>query len=206
MKVVFPIKLSSWQSFLYYHGAIAICIFITMMILSFIVLCVFTSNKVSEHVALPFGFGAFTVLAMLISIAGIFVIGIGGQAGLPDKTKNTVYDTDVITCNNDLHWTAGASPMDNQPMYLKISGDNKLVKCTWTTHTQTLKPCNNAGRAYMAVANKIYKVPRPKSDIKMNVTLAYAKGSVMTENGVKKFICYSNNKGVHKTGYKVLKY
>lgn len=58
----------------------------------------------------------------------------------------------------------------------------------------------------MTVANRIYKMPRPKSDIKMNVTLAYTKGSVMTENGVKKFICYSNNKGVQKTGYKTLKY
>lgn len=127
MKVIFPIKLDGWQSFLYYHGAIVFAMLIVIMMLSFIVLCVFTSDKVSERVHLPFGFGAFIMLATLISIAGIFVIGVSGQMGLPDKTKNTAYDPDSITCNNDLHWTAGALPMDNQPMYLKISGDNKLM-------------------------------------------------------------------------------
>lgn len=155
---------------------------------------------------MPFGFAAGIPLIMLISVVGILVIGISGQIDLPDKTKNTAYDPDNITCNNDLQWTAGASLMHNQPAYLKINGDNKLVECTWTTRTQTLKPLNDAGKAYMTVVNKIYKMPHPKSDIELNVTLAYTKGSVITEDSVKKFICYSNNKSVQKTGYKVLKY
>lgn len=204
MKVIFPIQLNAWQSFLYYHGSATIIAFFVVLIISLISLPIFSGDKASSRV--PSGFNIGIIVAILISIAGIFVVGSSGQTGLPNKTKDTVYDTYAVTHNSDLHWTAVALPMENKPMYLKISGDNKIVKCIWTSHTQKLTPLNNAGKAYLTVANKIYKIPRPKSDIKMYVTLAYTKGRVITEDGVKKFICYSNNKRTQKIGYKVLKY
>lgn len=87
MKVVFPIKLDGWQSFLYYHGSVVLCVLFAILIINLIIGCVFSDDKVSKHVNLPFGFGAGLALSMLISIACIFVIGASGQIVMPYIVK-----------------------------------------------------------------------------------------------------------------------
>lgn len=203
MKVILPLHLDGMQKLLFNHGS-ACLITLFCICLIFGVFYIYLDDGETQDTFLH---GAVAFLAIFIGLFAFFMAFIGFN-NAPDEIENTAYDADPSN-TTQLYWDDTSNYIQHTPSYLRLSDDDniKFAKMTYSHNAQTITPLNNSGKAWLIVAKAIEETPKPHTNVRIDAHLAYTKGSVDTENGTEKFICYANNKGLKQdSGYKVLKH